>query len=398
MQNLETRIENDLKRIGEMSERTAELVRKFDAENKAMDLAAATRKNNTQILRLFMYAVKKPIEDINKDDLVNFLSGDKYSKGSLNNFKAVLCKFFKWYNDGESLPENLKGAKKILKQSLGVSKVPKKLLSAEDVKKLAAAATNPRDRLIPLFLFESGCRLGEILGIRLSDIEFDEYGCKVSLRGKTGERKCRMIDCAPNIRELIENHPYANDKDAMLFTLYKNTKRNDQEKKHPVMTGTWLRYVLIQLAKRAGMDIRIYPHLFRHSAATVQASELTEWELRTQFGWAMGSPTPAVYVHRSGINLDRKKLANRGLIDLNGKSEKKETLELIACPACQTKNGPVARFCYSCGQGLDAEAMQKYREEKLGRIVLGLIQQTKEGPSYLEKLMQDHREEIKQKV
>jgi len=381
MEDCERTIEWDFEKISKLSgvsEKTVELIKKFDKENRAEGIKPITRKNYIQCLRLFLETAKKPIEDITKDDLVNFFSGGKRKEGTLNLFRESLTRFYRWQGDGE-LPETLKGARKLLKQNGGVSEVPKDLLDAEDVKKIAAAATNSRDRLIPLFLFEGAARIGEALNAKIGDVSFDEYGCKVRVTGKTGSRVLRVVNCAPLIRQCIEDHPYKNDKTKPLFCQFKENKRNGTE---IFLTQQYARKLIKMLAKRAGIEKRVNPHSFRHAALTIYASELGEFELKQFAGWSPASPCANIYVH--GTNLDQKMLANRGLIDLNGKAEKKETLKLIACPACQTKNGPVARFCYSCSQPLDIESINEYKDRQMVKSFLDWAHTQPEGKKFLD--------------
>ena len=54
--------------------------------------------------------------------------------------------------------------------------LPEELLTEEEVKRLAEAAENPRDRDFILTLYESGCRVGELISLRLKHVQFDNYG------------------------------------------------------------------------------------------------------------------------------------------------------------------------------------------------------------------------------
>jgi len=67
-------------------------------------------------------------------------------------------------------------------------------------------------------LYESGARIGELINLTLKDIEPDKYGIKVTLFGKTGTRKIRLIASAPAINMWMERaHPDHDNKNSMLF-------------------------------------------------------------------------------------------------------------------------------------------------------------------------------------
>ncbi len=61
---------------------------------------------------------------------------------------------------------------------------------------------------------------------------------------------------------------------------------------------------LIKISRKAGINKKIHPHLFRHSRATYMANYLTEAQMNQYFGWVQGSGMPAVYVHLSGRDVD----------------------------------------------------------------------------------------------
>ncbi len=65
-------------------------------------------------------------------------------------------------------------------------KVPKRLprfLTEEQMTKLIEAARTPRDRALLELFYGTGCRLGEIVGIRVEDVEFTERSIRVLGKG-----------------------------------------------------------------------------------------------------------------------------------------------------------------------------------------------------------------------
>lgn len=46
----------------------------------------------------------------------------------------------------------------------------------------AIAAENPRDKALISVLYESGCRIGEILSLKIRNVEFDNNGSVVIVR------------------------------------------------------------------------------------------------------------------------------------------------------------------------------------------------------------------------
>ena len=92
-------------------------------------------------------------------------------------------------------------------------------MNLDEIKKLANATKNLRDRCFILLLYETGCRIGELIGdnkypgIRVGDIKFDKYGAIVDVDGKTGQRNLRVISAAPAISNWKNQHPNKDEKD-----------------------------------------------------------------------------------------------------------------------------------------------------------------------------------------
>lgn len=63
-----------------------------------------------------------------------------------------------------------------------------KTLSESRIKKLIAATENPRDRAVIEFLYATGCRAGEVPGVRVEQIDFKQRCLKV-----IGKRKERIV-------------------------------------------------------------------------------------------------------------------------------------------------------------------------------------------------------------
>lgn len=54
-------------------------------------------------------------------------------------------------------------------------KLPEELLTEEDVTKLIEAAQHPRDKALVFLLYESGCRIGELLNVKIKNVLFDRF-------------------------------------------------------------------------------------------------------------------------------------------------------------------------------------------------------------------------------
>jgi len=154
--------------------------------------------------------------------------------------------------------------------------LPEELLT-EEVKRFVKHVANLRDKALILTLYKSGCRIGELLSLRIRNVQFDDYGTVLIVNGKTGSRRIRIITSVPVLASWIENHSLRDDTDAPLWVNLSTRNR------YHVLTYEGAKAVLKSTAKRAGLKKRIYPHLFRHSRATRLANALTEAQLKKLF-------------------------------------------------------------------------------------------------------------------
>ena len=244
-------------------------------------------------------------------------------------------------------------------------KLPEELLTTEDIKKMANATDNLRDRAFILFLYESGARIGEIMSIQLKHFEPDKYGAKVLIpKGKTGPRKIRIIASAPAISNWLSNHPDRNNKLSLLFCGISNYKRGED------IVYQNYRTMLRKMAKRAGVDKPVNPHHFRHSRATELAKSLSSAILCEYLGWVQGSREAATYVHLSGEASDKEILKIHGLTK---DDQKEHEFKSIECPRCGIKNDPAAKFCKGCSLGLDEKSVMEFDRQKEQATQMGFV-------------------------
>jgi integrase len=183
------------------------------------------------------------------------------------------------------------------------------MLSESDVLKLLEYSEYIRDKAIIALLWDIGARIGEIGTLHIKHVSFDEHGAIVNVRGKTGYRRVRAVWSVEYLKDWLQVHPEGYNPDAPLWVTL-NSKENLLE---PFLYGA-IRMMLQRIAKKAGINKRIHPHLFRHSRATYMANYLTEAQMNVYFGWTQGSDMPGVYVHLSGRDVDDAVLKANGIV------------------------------------------------------------------------------------
>ncbi len=153
----------------------------------ALPTKAKTQIENFALMRLAkgsgklrvvkcMYCVCLLAQWLNKDfskatktdliRLVTDIDSKNYAEYTRYDFKIVLKMFYKWlFGKDEEFPAVIKWLKPRLKNEK--HELPEELLTVEEAQKLANSTTNPRDKALILALYESGCRIGELLYLKL---------------------------------------------------------------------------------------------------------------------------------------------------------------------------------------------------------------------------------------
>ena len=318
----------------------------------------------------------KPLTEAKKEDIVNLVAKIEqrnYSEWTKHDYKVILRVFYKWLRKDEH-PEEVSWIKV---KDTSRHKLPEELLTVEEVNRLVEAADHIRDKAFISTLYESGCRIGEILCLQIKHVCFDNFGAVLLVNGKTGQRRVRVIASAPKLYQWYENHPLKENPEAPLWITIGTNSR------YKVWTYSTAKEVIKKIVKKAGIKKRVYPHLFRHSRATHLANYLTEAQMKQYFGWVQGSDMASVYVHLSGRDVDNALLKLNGM-ETQEKGED-EKFKAKICPKCKKSNSFDAKFCSFCGMCLDVKASVEV--EELRSNVDQLMTELVKNPEVLEALL-----------
>jgi integrase/recombinase XerD len=286
----------------------------------------------------------KDLKECNRKDIeavILKLEQSSYAEWTKYGFKIGIRKFFTWIRNTEGYPEEVRWIKLSFKN--GKRKLPEELVTEDEVKRMILTTNKVRDKALIAVLYESGCRIQEVLTIKIKSIIFDQYGAVINVSGKTGSRRVRLVFAVPYLQEWLNNHVEHDNPESYVWI----------GKKSKLISYPSVRKVLQRIAKKAGVNKKVNPHNFRHSRASYLANHLTESQLKEVFGWAQASKMASVYVHLSGRNTDEAILRVYGKkIDVE---TKKDNLVPKSCPRCKTENEATHKYCKLCGMILDEE-------------------------------------------
>jgi integrase len=381
-------IEFYLKKIdnSEISKKNKDIVLKF------MDECYSRGLSDTRVLfyvsRLWVILsrwTEMNLDELNKEDiksLVRRIETSDYTEWTKQNYKVTIKKViqllggYEW--DSKEYPESVKWIKLSIKNNR--KRLPEEILTEEEIKKMIKIASNIRDKALVAVLYESGCRIGELLGTRLKNVQFDEFGAVLFVYGKTGSRRVRLIFSVPHLLNWVNNHPFKDNHESFLWTTI--IARSDGR----MLSYAKVRLTLRDLAKKSGISKLVNPHSFRHARATHLAMILSEAQMKEFFGWTQSSEMASIYVHLSGRDVDNAILKAYGKLPKE-EAEKEKEMKLKQCPRCSFENSPELDFCGRCGLPLDLKTAleSKEKEKEFMKLVT---------PDIIEQLIEKKVQEI----
>ena len=224
------------------------------------------------------------------------------------------------------------------------TKTAGEMLSAEDVQAIADACRRSVDRAILWTLYEGGPRVGSITDLRWRQVTFDRHGCVLNLDDKTDRpRYVRLIMAAKPLAAWRADYPGSPTGESPVFI----------SKYGRPFTRDGIATMLRRTAKRAGVEKRVYPHLFRHSRITHLIREnVNESVIKLMMWGNINTQMFDTYAHLTGVDIDAEMLRTYGLAP--GSEGQHKKLTPIQCRVCG-QVWPVGWRVCECGEILDED-------------------------------------------
>jgi integrase/recombinase XerD len=228
--NYVQRIERSLIKLKEINSYNSNKIIEFNKELVINGMSEATQTKYLDRLTLFLRWTDKNFDILTKQDLIdiidtNLTKNSNYTKSTKSSYRIIIRRFFQWLKgspQGE-YPVEVSWMRGGMDKSKN-QKNPEDMLSDEDIEKMVNAVSHPRNKAFIITLAESGCRIGEILTLTIKRICFDDKGCFFKVRGKTGERRVRVVNSTPYLHAWLSVHPNKDDPDAPLWVNIGTTK------------------------------------------------------------------------------------------------------------------------------------------------------------------------------
>lgn len=216
-----------------------------------------TIKGYRERLKLFMTQCSKPVQQITTDDLREYLAYLVDERHLMDNSVQAhintLRSFFSWLVDEENIRKSPMRKIKSLKIDKLRSRHP---LTAEQLELVRDGCRGYKEKALVEFLVSSGCRVSEVAGLRVDDIDWRDRKCKVIGKGNK------------------ERTVYFSVRAKLMLQLYIAERRGGEalfassRAPYEPLTDRGIEKMISKLGKRIGMERPLYPHLMRHTFAS----------------------------------------------------------------------------------------------------------------------------------
>lgn len=228
------------------------IVAKYIGCKRLEGLSEGTLKQYYNTITKLLDIVGKPINEINAYDIRFFLAsyqqGKEISNRTLVNYQRYLSSFFGWLLTEEFIQVN--PMKKVGK--IKTPKVIKQPFTEEELEKLRQGCKSLRERALVEFLYSTGCRVSEVVGLDRTDI--NKFTQEMIVHGK-GNKERKVYITPKAMYYLLQYTEQRTDDDPALFV-----------GKRGRITKEGIEYIIKKLGDSVGVEA--HPHKFRRTIST----------------------------------------------------------------------------------------------------------------------------------
>lgn len=230
-------------------------------------------------------------------EYLNYLYSKNLSKSSVSRILSTLRTFFKWLVRENKIKSN---PMELITSPKKDKKLPtylnhddvEKILNIPDIK----TPLGMRDSAILEMLYSTGIRVGELISIKISDINYSEK--TINVFGKGSKERVVLFGDA-----LLEK-----------LTLYIKRGRNELLKKKQSnilflnhhgnpLTERGIEDILNRIIKKGGLEFTIHPHMLRHTFATHMLDNGADLKVVQELLGHENLSTTQIYTHVSNERL-----------------------------------------------------------------------------------------------
>jgi integrase/recombinase XerD len=267
-----------------------EKINLFVSTKKLEGLSQTTLKGYTLELNLFAEKVKKKAENVTAADIrVHLGSMDHLKMSTIGRKLSVYKSFFSWLASEELIQRDPTSKLKPPKEE---KRLPK-ALSIEELEMLRESCTTIRQRAFLETLYATGCRLSEIHGLNIKHINQQEMSSNVIGKGNKERAVFLSHKAIYHLNKYLKSRT---DSCEALFV----------RERQPItrLSKRAIQREIAIIAKNAGIENKVSPHVLRHTFATLTLNNGAELVAVQEL---LGHSSPDTTLRYARITEERKK-------------------------------------------------------------------------------------------
>lgn len=210
------------------------------------------RSTLLKMFEIIELSIRRITTEIVREYLKQYQSKNNCSKTTLDNVRRNLSSFFSWLEEENYIIKN--PIRRIHKVKIG--KTIKTVISDENIEIMRDGCQTARDIAMIDLLLSTGMRVGELVNLDISDINFEERDCIVYGKGDKERRVYFDARAKLHIQNYLKERC---DKNKALFVSLNHPHERLK------INGVEIR--LRELGRKLGIE-KVYPHKFRRTMAT----------------------------------------------------------------------------------------------------------------------------------
>ena len=200
--------------------------------------------------------MNQPIRKITTENMRSYLSRyqewNGCSKVTVDNVRRNISSFFSWLEEENYI---LKSPMRRI-HKIKTNQQVKEIITDEDIERLRDSCKCKRDLAMIDLLYSTGIRVGELVNLNISDVDFEARECVVF--GKGGKERKVYFDAKSKLHLQAYLSSRVDDNEALFVTL-------DAPHDRLKISGVEIR---MRSLGRSNNLTRIHPHKFRRTMAT----------------------------------------------------------------------------------------------------------------------------------
>ena len=241
---------------GEIQYSNDELLKLFLSAKQVEGCSERSLKYYRTTLSKMIEKTNKSVRQIETNDIRTYISDyeneSNAGKVTLDNIRRIISSFFAWLEDENYIVKS--PARRIHKIKVGRS--VKDVYSDEELEQMRDSCTNSRDLAIIDILSSTGIRVGELVNLNITDVDFEKRECVVL--GKGNKQRTVYFDARTKIH-LYEYIFSRNDESKALFVSI--------NKPHNRLSVRGIETILHKIGSNL-KSTKVHPHKFRRTLAT----------------------------------------------------------------------------------------------------------------------------------